>query len=74
MSWYLSTIFQIDPESRTSAVLGLSNNAVSELLLPMLMVEEFSVLSYANDSLDKFSNKVKRIFHSDHAHFTQIFS
>ena len=50
--------FQLDPASKAHAVLGFGSNKASQMLLPIAMLDDFSVLSYANDSLAKFSNKV----------------
>eukprot|EP00795_Rhopilema_esculentum_P016999 gene16998-8503_t len=50
---------KVDPASRAQTILGFNSNLASRMLLPMAMIDQISVLSYANDTLSEFSDKDK---------------
>eukprot|EP00794_Sanderia_malayensis_P011123 gene11123-12294_t len=55
----MKKIAKLDPASKPHAVLGFGNNEASDMLLPVSMLDDLSVLSYTDDDMVKFSDKDK---------------
>jgi len=48
-----------NPEKKAYALIGFGDNDISRALLPFTVIDDYSVLSYHDDTLTEFSDKVK---------------